>query len=120
MKAQRKPAPVILNALIAQHAYFVIGLLRIGLGRIKVNDAELIHHCEVAVYHLESLIDQLDDAFMIATCQSLIQAFRECIAHQNLLSLQNHYRLPARYFIERFGTRELVREFLNKREKVMV
>lgn len=120
MKAQRGSASVVLNALIAQHAYFVIGLLRTGFGNVKINNGELVRHCEVAIHHLEWLVDQLDDSFMIATCQSLMEAFRECLVHQTLAGLRSQYRLPVRYFIERFGTRELVRELLYKREKAMV
>jgi len=120
VKFQSRTVPVLTNALTAQHANAVIGVVQAIFVDVKYSPGELLRNCEASIRHLEWLTDQLDDAFMVATCLSLIEAFQEAVRVHSLSGLRRHYKLPVRYFIQRFGARELLQDLLSKNAEVLI
>lgn len=108
------------NRLLAQYAGKVINVVNVecfGAGTVS-ND--LRQTCKVSIRNLERLSEILDDAFMIATCQSLIEAFKEAEQLGHLDGLVRQYGLPLRYFLKRFRARDLTESGFLPKRRVMV
>ena len=94
----------------SQHTNSILIVISSELACAKPAANSLVKDSERALKHLYWLADSLEDAFMAATCRSLIQGFEEVVISHDLNYLLTQYKLPLRYFIQKYGNRELARQ----------